>query len=97
MSESTIRLLEDRVQQAIGRLKELAAERGRIERELEDARRRMDVLEVERAEREEAWAAKVARLAQDLKEAIGELRAVADDHPEGSPGGSSGDREDTPE
>lgn len=66
MSETATKLLEDRIQAIVGRVKELAAERDMLRDELDVMRARMEHAEADVREN--------ARLRAALEDAIRELR-----------------------
>ena len=79
MSETNIRLLEDRIGKVIARLRDLSAERGRFERELSDTKSRLNAVEKTRLGRpgdsdREDLAPRVRDIRRLLRESIEELR-----------------------
>lgn len=74
------RLLEDRVRQAVERLRSLAAERDRLQEEVRELRRRLDESDralarfEEGAETADSWTVERARVVSELRQTLHELR-----------------------
>ena len=68
-----IKILEDRVQRAVARIRELSAERSGLERDLEAARARLDSAASSRPS-EESWRQEREQLVGALQEVVAELR-----------------------
>jgi hypothetical protein len=73
MNERNIRLLEDRVTRAVERLRELTAERTRLDREVKELKGRLAAVE------RELTAARAAAPAVDWKEFTGTIRAAVEE------------------
>jgi hypothetical protein len=73
-----IKLLEERVLQAAGRLRQLSAERRELENELLSLRKRAESLEqsgsAEWAEREENWQTQKAEVITLIRQTLDELK-----------------------
>jgi regulator of replication initiation timing len=74
MSERTIRLLEDRVSRVTLRIRELIAEKARLDEEIESLRDRLEALEREEKTRGADAALDWAQVAGTLRAAVDELR-----------------------
>ncbi len=79
--EANIKLLEDRVQRVIRRLRDLSAERARLERENQELKGRLAEVEGKRQKRESgaagpAWPISPGKVAAALREVIQELRGA---------------------
>ena len=70
-----IRLLEQRVLQAVERLKQMSVERGRLEMELQDLRRQLELAEASAAEVEgsQDWNAQRSRIATLVRDTLSEM------------------------
>jgi len=78
--KAKIKLLEERIQQVVGRLQDLTQERDRLQDELSLLRERLESLECEAPSGypngvpDPAWTARLGEIRNALKEAITELR-----------------------
>jgi len=81
MSETNIRLLEDRIGKVLERLREISAERARLERELNDTKGRLEAAEKMGSRRpshsgKEDPQPKAREIRRLLRESIEELRGA---------------------
>lgn len=74
MNDETVKLLEDRVMDAVARIRQLRAERDASAAECEALRSRIAALETEAAARKGAPAPDLDPIREALREAIRELR-----------------------
>ena len=69
-----VRMLEDRVSRAVGRLRQLAEEKKGLEAELEELRQELASRPSEEGT-EEGWKAERMEIARSIEETLAELRA----------------------
>lgn len=76
--QKNIKLLEERVIQAVGRLRELSAERNELEEELESLRQRLEGVEADGSagidNSEEVWRSQKEEAISAIRQTLAELR-----------------------